>query len=375
MRVAIIGVGRIGVAHAEVVRDHPAVREVVVADADPHRAQTVAGSLAVSAADSPGDVFSPSGGVDAVVVTAATDAHADLLIAAARAGLPVFCEKPVAPDIAGTRTVLDEVTKAGVPHQIGFQRRFDAGYAAAREAVRSKTIGELRRAHVITGDAVPPHPSYIPTSGGIFRDCHVHDFDVLRWVTGRDVVEVYAVGANRGAAVFGENDDVDESAAVLTLDDGTLATLQGSRYNGGGYDVRMEVAGTGATHVVGLDDHAALVSAEPGVAFPAGTAFREFWSRFQPAYRAEINAFVELAQGGGESACTVADALETYYVAEAADLSRKTRRPVTIDEVRVAGGVIDDGQGSDGHRRGMSRGRDRHQSPHLAEPPHEGNVR
>ncbi|WP_026876782.1 Gfo/Idh/MocA family protein [Jiangella gansuensis] len=332
MRVGFVGVGRIGAAHAQVVRDHPAVTSVRVADADSARARKVADELGVEAAAGADEAFRD---VDAVVIAAATAAHAELMIAAARAGLPVFCEKPVAADIAGTLEVLAAVESAGVPNQIGFQRRFDAGYVAARQAVQDKTIGELRRVHLITADAEPPHPSYVPTSGGIFRDCHIHDFDILRWVTGREVVSVYAVGANRGAEVFATSGDVDESAAVLTLDDGTLATLQGSRYNGGGYDVRMEVAGTSATHAVGLDDHAALVSAEPGVTFPAGDPFREFWSRFRPAYEAEISAFVDVARGERESPCTVADALESFYVAEAATLSRNEGRVVRLTEVKV----------------------------------------
>ncbi|PZF79984.1 Gfo/Idh/MocA family protein [Jiangella anatolica] len=329
MRVGFVGVGRIGAAHAQVVRDHPAVTAVRLADADPVRARKVADELGVEA------VANPFENVDAVVIAAATSAHAELMIAAANAGLPVFCEKPVASDVAGTRAVLAAVEQAGVPTQIGFQRRFDAGYVAAREAVRTKRLGEVRRLHLITADAEPPHPSYVPTSGGIYRDCHIHDFDILRWVTGREVATVYATGANRGAEVFATSGDFDESAAVLTLDDGTLATLQGSRYNGAGYDVRMEVAGTQGTYVVGLDEHAALTSAEPGTTFPAGAPFREFWSRFRPAYEAEIAAFVDVARGERESPCTVADALETFYVAEAATLSRQQNRVVTIEEVRA----------------------------------------
>ena len=216
----------------------------------------------------------------------------------------MFCEKPIAADVVTSVRVVEEVRATGVPTQIGFQRRFDAGYGAAREALRSGALGELRRVHALTGDREPPAASYIPTSGGIFRDCHVHDFDILRWVTGREVTEVYAVGANRGAAFFAEAGDVDESAAVLTLDDGTLVTLQGSRYNGGGHDVRMELAGTSATWVVGLDAHAALVSAEAGVDFPDGTPWDSFWPRWTPAYVAEMNAFVELALGRRESPCT-----------------------------------------------------------------------
>ncbi|NED96756.1 Gfo/Idh/MocA family oxidoreductase [Phytoactinopolyspora alkaliphila] len=333
MRIGLIGVGRIGASHAEVVRDHPAVGEVVLADADAARAEKVAADLGVRAVENPQDAMRD---VDAVVIAAATSAHAELMIAAARAGLPVFCEKPVAPDIAGTVEVRDEVDRAGVPNQIGFMRRFDAGYVVARDALRAGTLGELQRVHMVTADAEPPPAGYIPNSGGIFRDCHVHDFDILRWVTGREVAEVYAIGANRGASYFADAGDVDQSAAVLTLDDGTIATAQGSRYNGGGYDVRMELAGTVSTYAVGLDDHTALVSAEPGVAFPSGTPYREFWSRFLPAYQAEINVFIDVAAGKQDSPCTVADALESFYVAEAATLSRQEHRPVRVEEVRRA---------------------------------------
>jgi myo-inositol 2-dehydrogenase/D-chiro-inositol 1-dehydrogenase len=331
MRVALVGTGRIGSAHAEVVLAHPEVEQLVVADADGPRAAALADKLGIGHAP----VEQALDGADAVVIAAATTAHPELILAASRRGLPVFCEKPVAADVATSVQVVEEVRASGVPTQIGFQRRFDAGYRAARDALRRGELGELRRVHALTADRVPPHASYIPTSGGIYRDCHVHDFDILRWVTGREVVEIYAVGSNRGADYFAAAGDVDESAALLTLDDGTLATLQGSRYNGGGHDVRMEIAGTEATWVVGLDEHAALVSAEPGVAFPDGDPWQDFWGRWTPAYVAEMNAFVDLALGRRESPCTVADALEAFYVAEAATRSRDEHRPVTVAEVRV----------------------------------------
>ena len=330
MRVALIGTGRIGAAHAEVVRDHPEVERLVVADADPGRASALADKLGVEHAP----VEDAMAAVDAVVIAAATTAHPELIVAAARRGLPVFCEKPIAADVHTSVRVVEQVRATEVPTQIGFQRRFDAGYVAAREALRGGALGELRRVHALTADREPPAADYIPTSGGIFRDCHVHDFDILRWVTGREVTEVYAVGANRGAAFFADGGDVDESAALLTLDDGTLVTLQGSRYNGGGHDVRMELAGTEATWVVGLDANAALVSAEAGVGFPDGTPWDSFWGRWTPAYVAEMNAFVDLALGRRESPCTVEEALEAFYVAEAASRSRAEHRPVTLTEVR-----------------------------------------
>jgi len=333
MRVGLIGVGRIGAAHAEVVAAHADVESVIVADSDPARSRHVADKVGAVWARQPADAFQ---GADAVIVTAPTAAHADLVIEGVRAGLPVFCEKPVAPDVDGHLRVLAEVRRARVPVQIGFQRRFDAGYLAARDALRSGRLGELRRVHVVTADREPPPADYIARSGGIFRDCHVHDFDIVRWVTGREVAEVYALGANRGAAFFAASGDVDESAALLTLDDGTLVTVQGSRYNGAGYDVRLEVAGTDATWAVGLSDRTPLVSAEPGTAFPDGTPWPHFWDRFTPAYVAEINAFIDLAKGRRDNPCTVADALEAFYVAEAATRSRLEHRPVRLAEVRAS---------------------------------------
>lgn len=331
MRVGLVGTGRIGAEHARVVAAHPLVDEVVLADADHARAAAVAAPLGAKVAES---VDALLGDVDAVVITAATAAHPDLIVRAAHAGLPAFCEKPVATDLAGSVRVLDEVARTGAVVQIGFQRRFDAGYVAARAAVQGGEIGELRRAHVLTADPAPPSAEYVPTSGGLWRDCTVHDIDALRFVTGREVVEVYALGSNRGADYFALSDDVDEAVALLTMDDGTLVTVQGSRYNGGGYDVRMELAGTAGTVVVGLDDRAPLRSAEPGVTFPDGRSWPGFWPRFLPAYRAEIEAFVELAAGRRDNPCSVAEALEAFYVAEAATRSRAEHRAVRVDEVR-----------------------------------------
>ncbi len=331
MRIGLAGVGRIGVEHARALHAHPDVDELVITDASSDRSLMVAHELGVKSVDGISSLL--SSGVDALVVAAATDAHAGLILAGVEAGLPVFCEKPVAGEVAGTVAVRDRVAELGGQVHIGFQRRFDAGYVAARAALRAGELGDLRRAHLLTCDPQPPAPSYVPGSGGIYRDMHIHDFDILRWVTGREVVEVIAVGANRGAAVFGDNADVDESTCLLTMDDGTLVTVQGSRYNGAGYDVRMEIAGTLATVAVGLDEHAPLRSAEPGVTFPGAPAWTGFWPRFVDAYVAEMTAFVAMARGEAASACTVAEALEALYVAEAADRSRREHRPVTVAEV------------------------------------------
>ena len=189
---------------------------------------------------------------------------------------------------------------------IGFQRRFDVGYRRARAAVAAGELGTIHAIRALTHDQEPPHAAYIPTSGGIFRDCSVHDFDIVRFVTGREVETVYATGENKGADFFTAAGDVDTGAAILTLDDGTLVTATSTRYSGGGHDVRMEVMGSDANLAVGLDDSLALLSAEEGVVFPAGPPHTSFMQRFLAAYRAELAAFCDVAAGRIASPCTVA---------------------------------------------------------------------
>ena len=161
----------------------------------------------------------------------------------------------------------------------------------------------------------------------------MHDFDAIRFVTGREIASVYAVGANKGADFFTEGGDVDTGAAVLTLDDDTLVLMSTTRYNGGGHDVRMEVMGERGTITAGLDHSLAMTSAEPDVDFPRGPQRWSFMERFLPAYRAELTAFFEVAAGRAPSPCTIADALEAFRTAEACELSRAQRRPVALTEI------------------------------------------
>jgi myo-inositol 2-dehydrogenase/D-chiro-inositol 1-dehydrogenase len=326
MRIGLIGVGRIGAFHAETLAGLPLVDHVVITDTDPARARAVADKIGASAVGTVAELF--DAGLDGVVIAAPTAAHAPLIEAAAAAGLPMFCEKPVAPDVTGTRAVLAQVAAAAVPLQVGFQRRFDAGFVALRSAVSEGRLGWLHTLRACTADPAPPHADYIPTSGGIFRDCAVHDFDIVRWVTGREIVEVYATGANRGAAFFAEAGDVDTGLALLKLDDGTQVVCSATRYNGAGYDVRLEACGSLGTLVAGLDDGSPLTAAEAGEQNPR--AYRSFLERFHSAYVAEIATFCEVAAGRIPSPCTGAEALAALLVAEAAEMSRATGRPVEV---------------------------------------------
>jgi myo-inositol 2-dehydrogenase / D-chiro-inositol 1-dehydrogenase len=331
MRLGLIGLGRIGVFHAATLSRLPEV-DLVVCDAVPGRAAEVAERYGAQPVDSPAALF--GAGIDGVVIAAATDAHPELLKAAVDARLPAFCEKPLARTAAEAAHLRDYVVATGATVQVGYPRRFDPGFRAARAAVTSGELGRLHTVRSTTLDPAPPPIEYIATSGGIFRDCTVHDIDAIRWVTGQEVREVYATGSSRGAAFFAELDDVDAAAVVLTLADDTLAVVSNSRYNARGYDVRLELHGSADSIAAGLDDRLPLRSAEPGVTFPAAAPHSFFMDRFGDAFRAELAAFTEVVAGVAPSPCPVDDALEATWVAEACTLSLREHRPVGMTEIR-----------------------------------------
>ncbi|MEV0277341.1 Gfo/Idh/MocA family oxidoreductase [Streptomyces sp. NPDC050610] len=343
MRIGFLGAGRIGSFHAAALAGTDGVDELLIGDADAGRAAVLADRIAaeahiggrararVRAAASVDAVF--AAGVDAVVIATATAAHAGLIVRAARAGLPAYCEKPIALDLPDTLRALREVEAAGTLLQMGFQRRFDAGYRAAREAVRSGRLGRLHTIRAVTSDAAPPPAEFLPLSGGLIRDCLVHDFDAVRWLTGREVVEVFARGSANGAEFFRAADDVDTAAALLTLDDGTLVTATATRYNGAGYDVRTELAGERGQLVVGLDARTPFASAEPGGPAAPERPWGGFLERFGAAYRAELAAFVRAAAGEAPNPCPGREALHALLIAEACERSRRTGRAVAMAEL------------------------------------------
>jgi myo-inositol 2-dehydrogenase/D-chiro-inositol 1-dehydrogenase len=337
MRFGLIGLGRMGAFHAETLHSLPAVTSLVVYD--PSSAATAAivdrlgtDRLGVEPAPTAAQVL--SAGIDALVIAAATDAHPELLRRAIDAHIPVFCEKPVAREPADSLEIERRAANTGVPVQIGYPRRFDTAFMAAHKAVVGGELGWLHTVRSTTLDPAPAPDAYIRSSGGIFRDCSVHDFDAVRFVTGQEVVEVYATGSNQGAAVFAESGDVDSAATILTLESGALAVVSNSRYNARGYDVRLEVHGSKDSVVAGLDQSLPLRSLEPGASFPTAHPHNFFMERFGAAFRAELAAFAEVAAGTRLSPCTMADAVEVGWIAEAATLSLAQHRPVPMKEIR-----------------------------------------
>jgi myo-inositol 2-dehydrogenase / D-chiro-inositol 1-dehydrogenase len=335
----LVGVGRIGVMHANniaalngVLNPEGINVRLLLTDVAEEHAQRVAAGLEAEYLPSVDALL--ASGVDGLAVATGTATHPELIKAGVDAGIPVFCEKPVAMNVADALPVLDYIRDKNGIVQVGHQRRFDAGYLKARRAYRAGELGWIHSLRAVTCDMAPPPVEFLATSGGLFRDCSVHDFDILRWLTGREIVEVYAKGSNNGDPAIAEVGDVDTALALVTFDDGTVGTVSATRYNGAGHDVRLEIQGSRRSLMVGLDDKTAMVSAEPGVTFPSGGPHRTFAERFDQAYRSEMAAFVELVLGQRDNPCTPEDAVAASRVADAAQESLASGLPV-----RVAGAV------------------------------------
>ena len=247
--------------------------------------------------------------------------------------LPVFCEKPLAFDLDETEALVEKIERIGAIVQVGFQRRFDPAYREARRLVETGALGTIYLVRLIAHDHEPPPEAYIPLSGGLFRDSSIHDFDALRWVTGLEVAELYAVGSVRNFPAFARYDDVDTGAVVLQMIDGTLAVLGQTRHDPLGYDIRMEVMGSKDAVTVGLSRATPLRSLEADAPSMPGPRWTSFIPRFEAAYQAELLAFLRVARREADSPCTARDGLEAMRISVAATRSRAEHRPIRMSEV------------------------------------------
>ncbi len=329
MRIAQLGTGRIGVMHAEILASLLEPGELIVADIDAARARGVASTTGAEAMS----IDAAIAAADALVIAASSTAHPELIRAGIARGIPIFCEKPLATGLEETERLVGEIETAGIAFQLGFQRRFDAAYREARRMVEDGSLGTLYVVRLAGHDPEPPHEAYIPQSGGIFNDFSVHDFDVTRWLTGQEIEEVYADGGVLGFEVFAKYGDVDTAVATLRLSGGTRGILSVTRHDPLGYDIRTELFGSGDSVSIGLGPRTPMRSLEPGVPPPAGPAWSMFLDRFRPAYEEELRAFLRVARGEEESACTARDGLAAVRVAVAATQSLREHRPVRISEV------------------------------------------
>jgi myo-inositol 2-dehydrogenase/D-chiro-inositol 1-dehydrogenase len=330
--IGVIGVGRIGRMHAELLAHRvPGALVTRVHDAHEESARDVAAALGVGVEEELEGLLGADD-VDAVAICTSTDTHADLIVAAAAAGKAIFCEKPVSLDLAEMDRALAAVDAAGLPFQIGFNRRFDAAHAAVAAAVASGEVGEPQLARVTSRDPAPPPVSYIRVSGGLFLDMTIHDFDMARFVTRSEVVEVYARGGVRVDPEIGAAGDVDTAVVVLEHENGCLTTIDNSRQAVYGYDQRVEVFGSaGMAASENPLAHTAVVRTAAGGVQPTLPYF--YLERYIPSYLAEWEAFVTAVSAGETPPVTTADARAPLAIGLAAWRSLREGRPVRIDEV------------------------------------------
>jgi myo-inositol 2-dehydrogenase/D-chiro-inositol 1-dehydrogenase len=326
LRIGVIGVGRIGSMHADLLeRQVPGATVAGVYDADPAAARA-AGTPAFA------DVDALLAGVDAVAICSSTETHADLIVAAAAAGKAIFCEKPISLDLAEVDRALAAVQDAGVPFQIGFNRRFDPAHAAVRDAVARGDVGDPQLVRISSRDPEPPPPEYVRGSGGIFLDMTIHDFDMARFVTGSEVVEVFARGAVRIDPSFADADDVDTALITLVHEDGCLTAIDNSRQAVYGYDQRVEVFGSrGMAASENPYAHSGVVRTAEGTRMSALPHF--FLERYIPSYLREWDAFVRAVRAGSAPEVGPADARAPLVIGLAAWRSLREGRPIRIEEV------------------------------------------
>jgi len=332
VRIGVIGVGRIGRMHAELLaRRVPGAALACVFDAYPETARTVAARLGAPVAGSVAEMLADPD-VDAVAICTSTDTHAELIVEAAAAGKAIFCEKPVSLDLETVDRALAAVAAAGVPFQIGFNRRFDPGHESVRVAVADGRVGDLHLVRITSRDPAPPPIEYVRVSGGIFLDMTIHDFDMARYVTGSEVVEVYARGAVRVDPAFGEAGDVDTAVVTLTHADGCLTTIDNSRRAVYGYDQRVEVFGSAglAASENPLAHGGVLRTADGAREAPLPYFYLE---RYTQSYVREWDAFVAALAAGATPPVTTDDARAPLVIGLAAWRSLREARPVRIEEV------------------------------------------
>jgi myo-inositol 2-dehydrogenase / D-chiro-inositol 1-dehydrogenase len=332
VRIGVAGVGRIGRMHADLLaREVPGATVTAVWDAHRPFAEEIGGRLGVRAAAS-FDALVDADDVDAVAICTATDVHAEQVAAAAAAGKAIFCEKPVSLSLAAVDDALDVVARAGVPFQIGFNRRFDPAHAAVAAAVADGTVGDPHLARITSRDPAPPPIAYMETSGGLFLDMTIHDYDMARFVVGSDVVEVYAKADVRIDSAIAEVPDVDTAVVVLTHANGCLTTIDNSRQAKYGYDQRVEVFGSeGLARSENPFAHTAGVWTAAGASGPGLPFF--FLERYIPSYLREWQAFVDAVTNGTPPVVGPADARAPLVAGLAAWRSVREGRPVRCEEI------------------------------------------
>ena len=332
INLGIIGAGRVGRLHANTLMTRiPGAKLLAVADIFEEAARSAAADFGVPnySAD-PAELIN-SGDIDAIVICSSTDSHCHFIIESARAGKQIFCEKPIAFDLAEIDAALAVVAEQGVQLQIGFNRRFDANHARLKQAIDSGEIGDPHTLMVISRDPAPPPIDYIKVSGGLMMDMMIHDFDLCRFLLG-EVDEMYAVGDVKVDPAIGEAGDIDTAKVMLRFESGVIGTIENSRQAVYGYDQRVEVFGSkGAATTGNWHPNAVTISDARSVRRDLPLHF--FVERYFESYVSEMIAFVDAISNGERVPVVGNDGRVPVLMARAGMRSIRENRPVKLSEV------------------------------------------
>ena len=326
---AVIGVGYFGADLARIMNETENAKVTVVYD--PDNGDEIAKELDCDHAPSLEAAVSRDD-VDCVIVATPNYLHKEPVLLAAKHKKHVFCEKPIDHDVAKIKEVLDVVKETGMKYQVGFNRRFDHNFKAIQEAVKAGKVGKQQIIKITSRDPEPPSIDYVKVSGGIFLDMTIHDFDMVRYLSGAEVEEVYAEGSVTVDPEIGKAGDIDTAIITLKLSNGATAVIDNCRAACYGYDQRAEVFGTkGCVAISNDSDSNAVFSGKDGVVSEKPMFF--FLERYMMAYANEIDSFVEAIVNGTPTPVNGEDGLAPVLIGLAAKKSVAEHRPVTIAEI------------------------------------------
>jgi myo-inositol 2-dehydrogenase/D-chiro-inositol 1-dehydrogenase len=324
---AQFGAGRIGAIHAANLAASGRANLKHVVDINAEAASSLAGRYGARVSDTASALADPE--VGAVIIASSTDTHADLVIAVARQGKAIFCEKPIDLALPRVDACLAEVAKAGVPMLVGFNRRFDPSFAELHRRIAEGAIGAVEQVIITSRDPAPPPISYVQVSGGLFRDMTIHDFDMARWMLGEEPHEVFAYGANLVDKAIGAAGDIDGAMVLLRTPSGRMAHINNSRRATYGYDQRVEVFGSGGRLLAGNRTPTTVELAD-GQAVSTDKPLHFFLERYADAYRIELAAFIDAVLNKSAMPVGAEDGRRAMVLAEAANASLSTGKPVRL---------------------------------------------
>lgn len=333
LNIGLIGAGRIGQVHAATLTYRiPSARLLAVADVNLAAAQATAVRFGIPSATDDAQALLNHPEIDAVLICSVTATHAPYIEAAAAAGKHIFCEKPIALNLAQIDRALAAVQRAGVKLQVGFNRRFDANFGRVRQAIVSGEIGQPALLHIISRDPGPPPIEYIKGSGGMFMDMTIHDFDMARFLIGAEVEEIYVQAAVTVDPAIGEAGDVDTAVIMLKFANGVIGTIDNCRRASYGYDQRVEVLGSlGAVATANNYPNSAVIS--DGASVRRDLPLNFFMDRYTESFANEITAFVDAILHGQPTLVTGLDGRAPVVMGLAAWQSAREGWPVKLSEI------------------------------------------